>query len=364
MGGNAVRLYHPIGIESMPPGTGTEPNHGNFLDAAQTRGLHVLASTHDRLPCPNDDCFQSHHDALLEAFKAGFAVKDKWHPAVWTINLINEVDIIIEGGAENAKGQVMRLISAVDGLLAAEEKQFGNAGGVNLTSCFSTAKVSPLSGGPATVYHGFSSMEAWIKNPSLVPYQVRSSVKTPQKLAAAIDQRWIHCLNAQIPFVGTDLGKVNDSYDQFLPRPWIMGEMGWNGGTTDLIKSDLTAMQTLAMQGRGYWGTFIFQFQTAYQKGGAELNYGLFGLGNRTTGHQTLVAGKNYSVQCLTSRLFAFEEAGSTCPKCNHRAEAITQVFSGTLSGSSLCLDSPSAKKAPAPPPPLHAKVEEFAVAV
>ena len=50
------------------------------------------------------------------------------------------------------------------------------------------------------MYHGFSSIEAWIKNPGLVPYTPRSM--TTAQLAAAIDSRWVHCANAQIPWSG------------------------------------------------------------------------------------------------------------------------------------------------------------------
>ena len=50
------------------------------------------------------------------------------------------------------------------------------------------------------MYHGFSSIEAWIKNPGLVPYTPRSM--TTAQLAAAIDSRWVHCANAQIPWCG------------------------------------------------------------------------------------------------------------------------------------------------------------------
>ena len=50
------------------------------------------------------------------------------------------------------------------------------------------------------MYHGFSSIEAWIKNPGLVPCTPRSM--TTAQLAAAIDSRWVHCANAQIPWSG------------------------------------------------------------------------------------------------------------------------------------------------------------------
>merc|ERR1719195_863203 len=166
MGANAIRLYHPIG--EMDP----QPDASGFLDASQAAGLKVFGAIHQYLSCtPDDDCYDSWFKAAQAGLANGFAKDGAWHPAVWSINLINEVDahVPVNDGAR----QVKRLISAADALFAAE-RDAGVAGNVNLTSCFTTAIAKPLGGGPYTIYHGFSSMEAWIKDPALAHYSPHS----------------------------------------------------------------------------------------------------------------------------------------------------------------------------------------------
>merc|ERR1719326_1004278 len=52
LGGNAVRLYHSIGLE-------TQHRHGPFLDRAQELGLHVISAFHTQMQCNNFDCFDA-----------------------------------------------------------------------------------------------------------------------------------------------------------------------------------------------------------------------------------------------------------------------------------------------------------------
>lgn len=330
MGANFIRLYHPIGEEK-----GSQPDHGQLLDAAHSNGLLVFGAVHQYLSCDSDDCFDSWSSAVSEGLKAGFATGSTWHPAVWAINMINEVDAIIPFQA--ADRQIKRIISAVDGLLAAEQKA-GVQGHVNLTSCFTTALAQPLGGGPSTIYHGFSSMEAWLKDTSLVDYKPRSKASLLD-LAQDIDSRWVHCMNAQIPWRNGLDGMVANQYAKHFSRPWMVGEMGFNGQHQDTIQTELKTMHDFAQGPNYFLGSFFFQFQTAYQKTGAELNFGMFGLGSKTLGYSTEFFGKSFPVHCLTSRLYAFEHGSGCKDECNHRAQAVAKAFGGSLSGKGLCLD-------------------------
>lgn len=330
MGANYIRLYHPIGEE------GTQPDHSQLLDAASKSNLKVFGAVHQYLTCDGDNCYKAWNNAVEEGLKTGFAKDGAWHSSVWAINMINEVDAMVQ----TPKQQVLRIISAVDGLIAAEKSQNVKST-VKLTSCFTTALASPLGGGDNTIYHGFSSMENWIKQPSLVDY-TPESVGSATDLAKEIDRRWIHCMNAQIPWKNGLDNMVATKYTEAgMSRPWIVGEMGFNGAHQDVIKSDIAAMQEFGKTGGAYFaGSFVFQFQTAYQKSGAELNFGLFGLGDKQLATVN-VAGKTLPVHCLTSRLWAFEQPDSQCKAdCNHRAQAVTTAFGGTLTGAGLCLDS------------------------
>lgn len=343
IGANFIRLYHPIGEEDWSgaaPRPHEQPNHQGMLDAAHRNGLQVFGAIHQYRKCDGDDCSESWQNAVRSALQKGFSSDGAWHPAAWGLNMINEVDAIVP--FDRGDRQVKRIISAVDGLLAAE-KELGVKGTVNLTSCFTTAITKPLGPGPSSIYHGFNSMENWIKNTSLVDYKPRSG--TIEELAKAIDSRWVHCINAQIPWIGGLDGMVAKQYAQqgFLPRPWILGEMGWNGQHQDVIELELATMHEWAKGPNGFLGTFFFQFQTAYQKTGPELNYGMFGLSEQLLDLPSVtVEGeeKSFPVHCLTSRLYAFEQPSSACQaECNHRAQAVAKAFGGELSGMGLCLD-------------------------
>ena len=333
MGANAIRLYHPIG-ELVP-----QPESSGFLDASEAAGLKVFGAVHQYLSCEDDDCYDSWFKAVRDGLASGFAKDGAWHPAVWAMNLINEVDAMVP----TSEAGVKRIISAADGLLAAE-KAAHITGSVNLTSCFTTALAQGLGGGPEspwTIYHGFVSMEAWMKDPSLVEYTPRSG--SVADLVRAIDQRWIHCVNAQIPWEYGIKGMLADSYAPFLPRPWFIGEMGFNGAHGSDIEAELEAMNTYATEGKGFLGSFFFQFQTAYFKGqGSELNFGMFGLGATQVGTTGELRGKAYPVHCLTSREWAFEQPNSGCKdECDHRAQAVAKAFGGQISGGGVCLEAP-----------------------
>merc|ERR1711972_735214 len=103
------------------------------------------------------------------------------------------------------------------------------------------------------------------------------------------------------------------------------------------------AMNTYAAAGKGFLGSFLFQFQTAYFKGqGSELNFGMFGLGAMRVGTTGKLRGKAFPVNCLTSREWAFEQPDSGCKgECNHRAKAVAKAFGGEISGSGVCLEEP-----------------------
>merc|ERR1712076_107712 len=147
--------------------------------------------------------------------------------------------------------------------------------------------------------------------------------------------------------MGALKGMLADHYAPLLPRPWFIGEMGFNGIHSDVIERELDAMHKYALEGHGFLGTFFFQFQTAYFKGGSELNYGMFGLGAPLVGTTAKLRGQklrgqDFPVHCLTSRQWAFEQPNSWCKgECNHRAKAVARAFGGEISGSGVCLEEP-----------------------
>jgi hypothetical protein len=334
MGANFLRLYHPMGDE-----TGTQPDHTGFLDASHKAGLNVFAAVSQYIPCDGQDCYQSWYNAVKEGLNKGFASNKQWHPAVWAVDMINEVD----GMGNEPPAQVAKLISAIDGFLQAEKEAGITDTKVNITSCFNAGIATPLGGGKQTIYHGFTTMENWMKTPSMVPYKPRS-VSTNDDLAKVISSRWMHCLNNQGPWKNGLDNMLANQYP-FAPRPWFLGEMGWNGQHQDAITADLEAMADFSKQNPSYIGSFAFQFQTAYQKGfGSELNFGLFGLGEKKLGYTADIQGKSFDVHCLTTKLCAFQPGTNPAPDacttdCDHRVLPIAKNYGGGISGDGVCLN-------------------------
>jgi len=180
-----------------------------------------------------------------------------------------------------------------------------------------------------------------MQTPALVEYTPRSG--SMADLAKELDSRWVHCINAQIPWERGLKEMLADHYAPLLPRPWFIGEMGFNGIHSDVIERELDAMHRYALEDNGFLGTFFFQFQTAHWKGvGSELNYGMFGLGAPQVGTTGKFGDKDFPVHCLTSRQWAFEQPSSGCrSECNHRAKAVAKAFGGEISGHGVCIEEP-----------------------
>merc|ERR1719491_375251 len=65
LGGNAVRLYHSLGLES-------KADHSGFLDRAAEVEVNVMAGYHTYNPCPEFDCFESWKKATLQGLQQCF----------------------------------------------------------------------------------------------------------------------------------------------------------------------------------------------------------------------------------------------------------------------------------------------------
>merc|ERR1712156_1371577 len=116
------------------------------------------------------------------------------------------------------------------------------------------------------------------------------------ELQEAFKMRWVHGLNTQAPWSFVK-AVVSSAYSRFLPVPWFIGAA-------------------------------MFQFQTTYWKGGAEMNFGLFGLGEEQIGETGEVCEngcRSWPVHCLTTKLSWLP--GS---KAN-RAQAVATAWGGSI---------------------------------
>jgi len=333
LGGNAVRLYHSLGL-------GGQGSHKGFLDRAKELKINVMPGFHSTEPalCDNFDCFEAWKTAATSGFEQGFKAGDGWHPAVSTVILMNEPDFFDNDPLCTDRGdwcRVKAVISAFDGLLAAEEEAKVNGGDVKVTVTWSFAMRTSIDGkvqGPGTF--GFQDMIAVIEDPSVVQYTSR----TPhEKMKKAFYARWIHGLNTQAPwsFVRDFVTNHYQLNDNFGGLPWFIGEYGANGQTEATIVSDLESMDEKAKTDKYFLGSAFFQFQTAYSKGGSELNFGLFSIGKRKIGNTGDVCDRKshcrtWPVYCLETKLPWFDGQ----PALGKRAEALATAWGGIAEGT------------------------------
>jgi len=326
LGANTVRLYHSIGLEG--PG-----NHGLFLDRAETLGLDVMPGYHTYNAiyggCPDFDCYHTWKSYTLKAFEQGFRRRDGWHPAISVLLLFNELDFFRGYGP---MGHARAAVSALDGVLAAEREAGVQPGRVKLSIAWSNAPGTSLDGKVSGyAIWAFQDVVSSIANPAMIRY----SPRTPQVLMEeAFRTRWAHSINVQTPGI---LGYMAQHYYQFEPTPWFIGEYGANGMPQDAIQAELATMDQSARDPNSpFLGMAFFQFQTAYFKGGSEMNFGLFRLGDRQIAETGDICDKGigckkWPVYCLTT------EQG-TLPKFVHqRADAVAAVWGGRVRDSHMC---------------------------
>merc|ERR1740121_1527492 len=281
----------------------------------------------------------------------GFKKGDQWHPAISALILLNEPDFF--GSDPNCQPsgawcRVKAMLSALDGVLAAEREAGVKVGHVRLTVTWSFGmmpSIDKVESGPGLF--GFQDTIAGIANPQIANYTPRTS---QQELEHAFRTRWMHGVNTQAPwsFVKQVIG--SKYADRFSPIPWFIGEYGANGQPATTIQNDLEDMQTTAeTEGSDFVGAAFFQFQTAHFKGGAELNFGLFRLGSEKLWEisppcdlevqlQPNRCPTTWPVYCLSPQL-------SWLPgSLGHRAEAVAAAWHGSLpqveSGAGFCKGS------------------------
>lgn len=97
----------------------------------------------------------------------------------------------------------------------------------------------------------------------------------------------------------------------------------------------MRSMEEKAMSDQNFLGSAFFQFQTAYSKGGSELNFGLFSIGKRKIGETGEVCDRKshcrtWPVYCLGTKLPWFDAE----PALGKRAEALATAWGGVAEGT------------------------------
>jgi len=282
----------------------------------------VLAGYHTYNACPDFDCFESWKKATLHGFQYGFRRGDGWHPAVAALILLNEPDLVHP--ASGAAGRIKLVLSALDGVLAAEKEAGVRPGRTRLTVTWSFGVHDGLDGKfTFATGWGFQDTATGVANPEEVGYSPRCS---RADLVHAFKTRWVHGLNTQAPWDYVD-SVIGGEEAKFAPIPWFVGEYGANGQLAATIQRDLENIARKAQEEELFLGVAFFQFQTAHFKGGSETNFGLFRLGE-----QKLSESGDLPVYCLSAHLPWLP--GSM----GDRASAVAAAWRGSLEGvKGLC---------------------------
>merc|ERR1712087_1067527 len=185
-------------------------------------------------------------------------------------------------------------------------------------------------GGPGN--YGFQDMVAVMQNPQIAHYTPRASLEDLQE---AFRTRWMHGLNTKSPWSFVQ-DVIEKDYRQFLPVPWFIGEYGASGRDEAAIQADLESMQAHALSGHAFVGAAFLQFQTNYLKGGAAMDYGMFGLGEEVLGQTGEVCEpghgcRRWPVHCLSTKLSWL--SGSKA----ERAQAVASAWGGSVEHVSMC---------------------------
>lgn len=301
LGANTVRLY----------GNDPTKNHKRFLDEALDLGLSVITGFSDYPYIQmSGNCITTHFSCFKQIkkqhernLKSGFLVSTaeghpSYHRGLRILNVMNEPDLKLLP-LSNPKHFSKGLLSAFDAVLEVE-KEAGldprNSGTYlpNITVTFSF--------GVCPACHDFGKVQPalgqmWelrqaMRDPSSVGYEARND------LWSAYKSRFTNSFNTANP--ATDVHPLFlDTYDEvFAGTPVFIGEYH-SPSKVDQLK-DLEAIARIARDPRNHLiGFSFFEFQVRYDKGGSELMFGMFGLGERIRGTVRIGEG-DFNVRCLT----------------------------------------------------------------
>lgn len=167
-------------------------------------------------------------------------------------------------------------------------------------------------------------------NPESYGYEPKNNI------TEAFLNRWVHSFNTNNP--ARDLkAQFFDHYpDTFGNTPVFVAEyhsviLQYLGIT---LEEDLALVMDLVSSSEVFFGISFFQYQVAYWKGGSEMDFGLFGLGNYLIAEMPYY-GQKFSVWCLEPQV-SHSTPGASLP------QVLTKAFEGPgLDYEFLCQPNP-----------------------
>lgn len=292
MGANTVRLYgnHPL------------KQHGKFLKAADSLQLGVIpgmsdypyTQSEDNCLTTQNNCYKQVKDTYKGNLDGGFLTSKKtYHASLKSFILLNEPDLKL--GPMGSKQVFKGLLSAFDAVLDAEKE----AGVVNPKLKFTFTMSFAVCGSCPSQKPALGQMLALrdaMKDPKSVGYEPNND------LWKAYLTRFENSFNTANPSRDMKpliLDAYNEAFKE-LKMPLYIGEYHAPHLPPDLtLEEDLEKALSLAEEPNTlYRGYSFFEWQRRYDKGGSEMEFGMFGLGKTKTGSVTLQYTK-FDVWCL-----------------------------------------------------------------
>jgi len=324
LGANHIRLY----------GNNPANDHREFLDAAHRIGLRVIVGMSDWpfVQSPNNcwnsdfDCYSQGKEAYLANLNKGFLLEDgQYHPAIAQVVAINEADLKLPS-LRQPKQFCKSIISAIDGMLDAERLAHATGAKVNFTATFSFGICWAC--GDYNKLPSLGQMQELriaFLNPLAYGYQPRNN------LAQFYYFRFMNSFNT-----ANSAGDVQSlflsTYEKAFPAvPVVIQE--YHSPHVPDQQQDLHDILNLSRHSSVLLGISFFEYQVRYDKGGSELNFGLFGLGDYSFANFSYF-GNNVSNSCLVPR-------DATAVKS--LASVLAEEFHGVgIDESTLCMPDPA----------------------
>jgi len=323
LGANTVRLY----------GNNPENTHRDFLDEAQEFGLAVIPGLSDwdfiqsQHNCLTTDfnCYSQVKSSYLGNLKSGFVVDGAYHPALREVIVINEPDLKLPGMHE-PKLFCRGIISAIDGMLDAE-KNMSLAGElkVNFTVAFSFGVCTGCSDFTTRPCLGqMAELRAAMLNPESVGYTAKND------LAEFYHTRFHNSFNTANPATHVKSMFLDEYEIQFPSTPVMIQEYH---DPHSSVENELKGIIDMAEDSALLNGISFFEFSVRYDKGGTEMDFGMFKLGDYAVTDFDYF-GDPFQAWCLVPS----DKAGESMPN------AVAEAYGGEgLDFSSLC--KPDASK-------------------
>eukprot|EP00450_Noctiluca_scintillans_P008636 CAMPEP_0194503766 /NCGR_PEP_ID=MMETSP0253-20130528/28562_1 /TAXON_ID=2966 /ORGANISM="Noctiluca scintillans" /LENGTH=739 /DNA_ID=CAMNT_0039346081 /DNA_START=99 /DNA_END=2318 /DNA_ORIENTATION=+ len=337
LGANAVRIY----------GNHIEKDHSEFLMHADDLGLGVIAGMSDYPFTQMDgncmttqyNCYEQVKESYLGNLRGGFLnEQNRYHQSLRSFIILNEPDLKVPG-VQEPLSVAKSLISAFDGILDAEREMGVVEPTLNFTVTMSFAVCTKCSS--FTTKPALGMMDEF-KRAMLDPESV--GYKANNDLRAAFFNRFENSFNTANPANDMNPLFLDDYKTHFQGTPVYIGEYHKPSipknnrvlcpSANRCQLDDLKAILRIAESDEVLAGISFFEWQVRYDKGGSEMDFGMFGLGDYSFGEFFLEPDRGFPAWCLSPAT----EIGSN----EILGDSVADAYGGErLDMASLCTPNP-----------------------